>query len=569
MLACLVWGFRNFQYPVADPADFMAATQKIYYGAKTGGILGFLHNIYMTRVGYKPVLFPAIGSLVMLLSGGSALWTIRIHGALYLLLLLFFSFLSFEIVLPLAETAVATLAVGMIPWCIHGSRFYAMETPALALTVAAGYFLYRFRKADSVSSARWLGWVFGICLCIRPTEILSFYFAPILVWLAWNLKERRLRVRDVLVNVAVTIPFVVAVLAISRGVYFPNTEGVRTLERLTWLIGPAGLVFLFRKRIGLSSPLNTVVSISYVLAAVWYAPFIQVLYQWFFDASFSPVVKKLWDEAGVSHFQNFITAWVDLGGLPLLLAGVGGLIGILPVLCEKKLHFWLLLITVTVLFPTIVGSRTYNVGSRYYYASAFLAYGAAIVFALRRAGSVIWLRRCLVLASLFICLSWSWHSTLNPGLAMPLSLNPKDGYLAFQTDPAGPSREIIAMVEGLHRVFPGPRLKVGMLRLQWREDQTHFFEQDFTQLMIGARDQGLDWDFDFFSEEGSHEGFDVVFLGPLEGNRQCDDPDCILGGRLSSMTRPERETKGWHQIGEIEVPDGTHLGHFLLFKPPV
>lgn len=421
---CLAWGLKNHAYPNSDPVGYFFPAQKIYLSHPSGP-LQWLRALYLERDTPKPVILPVAGAMALLLSGGKVLAAVRLSGALFLTMLLFFSFLGFNLVLPTAQSVLATSLIGILPWCVHSARFFDIEIAGLAFSAAALYWLVRSWNLSSRKSAWMLGSFLGVGLCLRPTDILLFLFAPLAFWMARNLRDGKLRFRDVLVAGVIILPFL----------FFFFGSPIRGPVGVVTLCLPCVALFLARKKIGPNSPFLITVSTSYLMMSLWYFPYMRELHFWMVDCGYGANAQHARLIHPISRLGFLFTFLKELGGFPLLLFGLASVIPLAKPSNSRPPWRALAVGCFGIFTPILIGAITANPSTRYYYPSAFLLNFLLIAYALNPSSRLRWVRGLLIVVAFICCLTWNVQATWFPGLAHPLSDNPVNDYRMTQTSP--------------------------------------------------------------------------------------------------------------------------------------
>ena len=562
----LIWGVMNHAYPGADPGFYFIPSQRIFYAFNHGWLEG-LKSVYFDRLEFappKPVLLPAVGSLFLGLTGGDALWTVRLTGLLFFVIFLGFTFLGFNLFLTVWESAFATALLGLVPSFIHSSRFFGSELPGLSLSVAALYWLWLTWVAPMESSrkyARRFGIVFGLGLCFRPTELLTLLFLPIMAWVATGLRECRVRVRDVLVCVAALIPLIALLSTCST--LKQDRFGIETAFRLIMICGSALLARSLRKPLKLEPALNSAFTWSYLIFGLWYAPYLNALFTWIFGAAFGPLTVAARAAYNISGWRVFANIWSQLGGIPLLCIFLAGLVSVVASPPDRRILRISMLGLGAILFPTFIGLMTLNPSDRYYLGSVYLLCFMGLAFALTsKEKKFRTLSHLAVGAAVAYSLVWNVQAIAFPRSAAVISVNPHDDYLSGNPGPTPDRAPQLDLINGLKRFIPSASSSIGMMRLRFPDGA---FGCGFPGLTIAARDSGLDWGFQQVTR-GSAGTFDYYLLGPVGGTEDSSDPENYYFDGLFSGPQTGWERRGWKLIATVPTRQGEHTASFLLLQ---
>lgn len=473
--ALLPWTLLDKTLPASDPAQYLETSYKIYDLWNKQGFRSALPAFYFLR-GWKPTLYLVFGALSLKLTSGDVLWAIRLCNIGFYVLFLTYLFLGFELFLSASASALATILLGLLPWCTFSAHYYGLEIPVLATIVAALYWLFRAWDLSSARNARWFGFFLGMGLCFRPPDVLLFFFLPILFWAARNIWNKRLKRVDLVTWSIAALPFVF--------LFFRHEPG-ELLSHLALSVIPALCLFAARKRLGLNSNFGQAFLVAYLLMTLWYAPFLDQLYKWIYEAGFSPAAQLAHTEfAGFELVGRFLY-W--LCGIPMLVLAAAAILGY-----TRDRRTALLMILATASVSLVAASFSHDVVIRNHYGSAILLHAGALVFALsaktRFRGVLSGIVACLA-ASLWI---WNLGSVFAPESTPRLLPDDptKEYFYPFSPQERDPSAFTLDV---LARNLPQRPLNIVIFPLFPPELMGYLQVPEY--LSIAAQQRGLSWQF--------------------------------------------------------------------------
>jgi hypothetical protein len=482
--ALLPWIVLDQSYLGSDPGEYLLNSVQIFSKWKHDGWHSGVQALYLLRM-RKEVLLPVFGALSMGLTGGSILWAARVCELFFYTFFLCFTFLNFEFVLPSAESALATAFLGLLPWCTFSSHYFGAEIPVLASCTAAVYWLIRCRDLDSARSARWLGFCSGLGSCFHPVSVPLFLTVPILSWVWIGVRERRLRTRDLAVWALALLPFPLVLLLHHQAAL---------LTQLLILCLPAIAVFLLRARLGLNRVFSQALLVGYLIMALWYAPFMDSLYDWIFQSSYSEFAKSVSSTIVGFQLPGRFLLW--LCGIPMILVAVAAGFGFSHRSLNERSRQYLWMLLATVVLPLVVGATTHDRSVRYYYASAALLFSGMLFFALSRAGISAFRKKIslrIVAAAVALCWIWNLQTIFIPEYTPRLL--PNEGFQEFFFSMSPVDRSPVQdTLDALETQIPkGPQ---GIMLYKQMPAALMHYLGDETALCLAAQDRGYDWEFE-------------------------------------------------------------------------
>ena len=424
LLVMICWSVTNRSYPFSDAAEMWLASWQNYRALIQDGFGSFVHNLYFLRM-RKPVALCPFGTLGLILTDGDILWAVRIVVTAFFTCFLVSAFYAFELLMAPAAAALATVFLGVLPWYSFSAHYYGLEIPVLFASTAGIYWLVRCKELRSTRDAHRLAFFLAFGLCLRPTDILLFFFVPILYWIRLNLREKRITFRDILIWCGAAAPFV-AMLLLRRSEALPLQFAILCI--------PATAIFILRKKLGLNPVLSRFFFLTYILVAAWYAPFLPVLYGWMFQATYGGHAHHISSEIAGWHLLLRYIRW--LCGLPIIPVVLAAALGWKLRPKSKPVLF---MIAGAVVLPLVVGSTSHDLSTRYYFASAGLLFSALLYFALAPQEPY----KKLVGDSLHPWRSFAWFGIFEPSLSPLPHVFVPDAFVESATgvlcagDPAG------------------------------------------------------------------------------------------------------------------------------------
>lgn len=503
--ALIPWICLDHSLPASDAAQFFEASFKVFQLWSKQGFWAALPAFYLLR-GWKPVLLLPIGAINLIFAGGDVLWAIRFGNIEFYTLFLVFSFLTFEIFMDPVESAFATGLVGVLPWCLFSAHYFGLEIPVLACTVAAFYWLVRSWDFSSVRAARWMGFFLGLGLCFRPPDVLLFFFCPVALWIWSGLRTQKLKLIDGPVWLVGVSPFLLLF-------FLPQQSS--PLLVLSLLCLPATAIYIFRSRLKLNSVFAQAVFVSYLIMALWYAPFLDQLRSWIFEAGFSPAAAHAHaDLAGFELLERFLMWLCGAPMVPLLVAAGIGYWG------ETKAGFvskkWIYALVASAGFSLVAGAFSHDVVIRNHYPAAVLLFGGISWMALSPKPFGKQFRWLLVCSTVGLCWVWNFYTIYLPGDAPRLLPNDptKEYFYPFTPQEHDPSTRTL---DFLAAHLPHRALKVTIFPLFPPEMMSYFQVPEY--LSVGSQQRGYEWSFAMTDKPGPSTDLVLVIVDPQNDAR--------------------------------------------------
>ena len=238
---------------------------------------------------------------------------------------------------------------------------------------------------------------------------------------------------DLAAVAAVTLPVFVLLFSIPLRDALSAEGPVTFVARPALLVIPVGFVWFMRKRLRLNTVFLSAFLIAFLIPVLWYLPAFDRLSNWIYTSSYSRPYSLAAPRRNDDLVAFFKSVFYVLGGLPLLVLSVAGLLGFSWRALGREARKGLNLALLTISVPLIIGATTFNAATRYYFASFFLAYATTLYFALRPGGRLRPLRVLLVVFVGLFCLYWNMQvitsGSLDIAERFPLvSRNPDDLY---------------------------------------------------------------------------------------------------------------------------------------------
>lgn len=514
-------------YPLSDASEYFSGAYDIYTRWKHDGWIAGVQSLYTLRI-HKQVLLPAFGSLVLALTGGDILWTIRICNLLFFTVFLIFTFLAFELILSSAESAIATALLGLLPWCSFSAHYLGAEMPVLACCAGAFYWLIRCKDMDSVRAASWFGIFLGLGTCFHVASTPLFFLVPIGIWIAMNLRHGRLRVFDVFAGISALsfvflIPWLIysvlkkktnqsnpalwsclLILALCYALRAAHPD----VAALLFFCTPALVVRMLRRPLELNPSFTQAAWISAMIVFGWYAPYLHDVVHWVSSSSYTGHANLM---AGMSHFYMPGRFILWLGGVPLLLVAVAFTVGVFRKRFSQSERFYIWAALASVAFPVLVGATTADYSLRYYFACALILYSIGIYFALSKSK----VSRGMVAGIAALCWAWNIAVIFIPEYA-PRIL-PEVPLQEFFY-PRTPIEEDLMgkMLDSLATVIPPEKQKVTVIQII-SMDLMYYFIHPY-RFGYMARERGMEWDQDLTTtpDPSSNYAFLVMKNDPHE-----------------------------------------------------
>lgn len=553
------WVLLNHQYPISDASEVALISNKIFGVWDKGSFWDTVKACYFVRDDLKPVLYPALVSPIFILMSGDVLWSVRICCILTYAVYLLVCFLGFEMVLPAAESALATILMGLMPWSVSSAHFYNIEIPSLTMNLAALYWLWKARNLEDRKPALALGFSFGVSLCMRPAEAINFFIMPMLLLFAFAIRAGKMRARDALLWIAALAPFVV-VFAREHATWTdsPLTVGAPLVWRILLLLGPAVLLFFFRKKIGLNSAFAHAAVTVIALITLWYAPAMNRLHFWILAGTYSDVAVSMDPTRAGFWVFPLVGRWLlGLPFIPLVLLAIPAFVFGIP----KRYSAVLKMVVPCVLLPLIVGMSAHNHTVRYYYSSVWLLEASILFLVLSPEVPLRKWRASLTAVCAASLLAWGLWTVFGTPLELDM-VNSADGELYYRKAPLRFQDPTFEWTDKLTRLYPDESTKVGIYTpgIPMHGESSRLEFGVFRTEMI-ANELGFDWKFDFYEtpiDFNFYNTHDILVYGPFPSEIEMNEEARAPYFRAFSKF-------GWQLGKNFEVDYHGQVGKFYVF----
>lgn len=479
--ALIPWILLDKNYMSSDPGEYVLNALQIFSKWKHQGWHDGISAIYLLRM-RKQVLLPVFGALALGLTGGNILWANRLCDAAFFTLFLSFAFLGFEMILPPAESALATAFLGLLPWCAFSAHYFGLEIPVLACCAAGLFWLARCFDMKSPKAAGWFGFFLGIGSCLHPVTVPLFFLVPVVAWVAKGFREKTVRFWDVALWIAAISPFLIIFLLQLK---------LPLIVQALFLCGPTVILLFSGKRFGLNRAFSRAMGVGILIPAIWFAPVLGLLFDWVFQSTYSNSAKTLSaSPVGIELIERYL---VWLGGIPLGIVALAAALRISKRSWKFRGGIYLWTGISTVVFPLIVGCTTHDRSIRYYYASSALLFFILCGFALRPGAVRGKVGRALVAISVLFCWLWSFQTILFPRSA--IKLLPDERLQEFFQPVTPVARAPVQSVLDTLATNLSPGAHGISIYKQMPEGFVTYLGDD-TSLCLAAHDRGLEWEFD-------------------------------------------------------------------------
>lgn len=334
-----LWHFFNKGLPGDDAAEYWSVTLNIYNHIQEHGFLKF-YDIYSIRT-WKPLIFPQLASIFLFVSHGSTLFMVAATHFVLNFLLCFWLYGLFRIYSTKTYSIISTIFCSTIPGILTWGLLFYADLPLYVFGVGTVYHLIKSDFFRQKTHSIFFSIVFGLLLCTRPTEAVTVFALPLIIY---YLSLSRLH-REKFYKIKPLVIIFVSFAALFTTALFMNYDEFlikfqsRFFLKRVFEISTAILFIVFasitvrnyRKQ---NDYFLSSISTALLIAISWWLKYVAQLYRWVFECTFGESAQS----AKVTAHQEYL-----LGSINMYLNGIG----------YSQIIFPLLLLILAIIFASL------------------------------------------------------------------------------------------------------------------------------------------------------------------------------------------------------------------------